>query len=180
MVLPSQLARVATVVVLAALALTACSPRNAAPTLEQPQTQAPTILEPKLAPGALVPLSPETAQAEATRLGDEIAKLIAPELVTSVSDQSQLVLADDDIAAYYVMYRIYQLDASVDVATLAETIAAVIAQSGWVEQGKTTEDGVTIIALAGGTEEQPWFMFVQGQVGAEGPALSISLGGPDL
>lgn len=165
---------------LAAIAVTACAPRNSMPAPEPTQAQATAYLNPELAPRLLDPLSLETEEAEATRVADAIAELIDVATVVAVSDESQLVPADDDIAAYYATNRLYLLDASVDVATLAETIGAVLGKSGWTAQDEADEDGVTIVALAGGTEEQPWFLFVEGVTTDDGPAIKILLAGPDL
>lgn len=174
----SQIARATVALSLAALALTACTSTTPTPTVEQTQT---TYLNPELVPRALEPLSEATATGEATRLADALAALIDASTVVAVTDESQLVAADDDIAAYYVAFRTYTLDPSVDPQTLAEALGAVLAQSGWTEHGTSNEDGVLIVALAAGTDEQPWFMFVQGETAVEGqPALSIQIAGPDL
>ena len=176
--LSPRIARAAGALSLAAVALTACTSAAPVPTVEQTQT---AYLNPGLAPGALVPVSEETSTAEATRIADALAALINASTVVAVTDQSQLVPADEDIAAYYVAFRTYLLDPSVDPQTLAEALGAVLAQSGWTEHGTTNEDGVLIVALSGGTDEQPWFMFVQGETAVEGqPALSIQIAGPDL
>ena len=174
----SRFARATAVLSFAALALTACTSSTPTPTVEQTQT---AYLNPELAPGTLEPLSEETATGEATRLADAIAALIDASTVVAVTDESQLIAADDDIAAYYIAYRTYVLEPSVDPQTLAEALGAVLAQSGWIEHATTNEDGVLIVALAGGTDAQPWFMFVQGETAVEGqPAVSIQIAGPDL
>lgn len=178
--LASQIVRAVVAASLVTLALAACTESASAPLAQQ--TVAPAApLNPELVPVTLVPLSEETETAEATRIADALAALIDPSTVVAVTDESQLLAADDDISAYYVAFRTYTLDPSVDPQTLAEALGAVLAQSGWTEHGTTSEDGVLVVALAGGTAEQPWFMFVQGETAVEGqPALSIQLAGPDL
>ena len=176
----SRIARATAALSLAALALTACTSTTPTPTVEQTQTQT-TYLNPELAPRALEPLSEATVTGEATRLADALAALIDVSTVVAVTDESQLIAADDDIAAYYVAFRTYTLDPSADLQTLAEALGAVLAHSGWTKHGTSNEDGVLIVRLTGGTDEQPWFMFVQGETAVEGqPALSIQIAGPDL
>ena len=84
--LSSRTARATVVLALAALALTACTSTAPMPTVDQTQT---TYLNPELAPGTLVPVSEETATAEATRLADALAALIDPSTVVAVTDESQ-------------------------------------------------------------------------------------------
>lgn len=163
---------------LSAFALSGCTADTPAPTTEQ---SASALLSPELAPQTLAGVDEPSATAESTRLADEIAGLIDPATVVSVLDESRLVPSDDDMAAYYVAYRTYVLVESVDPLTLADTIAAVLVQSGWTTSGTSEEGDLHIVALAGGTEEQPWFVFVQGDVTDGGrPAITIELASPDL
>ena len=163
---------------LSALALSGCTTGAPTPTTDASAT---ALLSPALAPKSLAAVDEAAATEEAIRLADEIAALIDPATVVSVLDQSQLIPVDDDMAAYYVAYRTYVLDASVDPLTLADTIAAVLAQSGWTASGTSEEGDLHIVALAAGTDPQSWFVFVQGDVTDAGrPAISIQLASPDL
>ena len=179
-----MLARTLAIAAVGLLALAGCT-ADAPPTTPMPtaSTTPPsaTILNPELVPQDSAVTTAESAQAETTRLADAIQALLDPATVLSVQDQSQLIPEQDDLLPYYAAYRLISLDPSVDPALLSETLSAVLVQSGWTRSETTGEVGHTVWALAGGSAEAPWFVFIDGDASVAGQSsLSFTIGSPDI
>ena len=146
-----------------------------------PPSGSDALLNPALAPLALDVVTAERASVEAKRIGDALQALIDPATILHVEDASQVAPAQDDLPAYYVVYRTISLDSSVDCLTLAETLATVLSQSGWVTEQSTNEDGIYLAALSGGTEAAPWFTLVGGDASKEGESvITFQIASPDI
>ena len=166
------------------LALAGCTPADTTPMpLPTPTlTAAPsTILNPDLVPMSLGVVTEENASAEGNRIADALEALIDPASIINVSDASQLAPAADDLPPYYVVYRTYTLDPSVDPLTLAPTIAAILLQSGWTSYDETNEGGQYLTALSGGQVDAPWFALVGGDASVEGQSvITFQIASPDV
>ena len=166
----------------AALALTGCASttETPAPTPSSTASSAP-ILNPDLTPLTPEVLTAETASAESVRLLDALQALIDPTTVVSSSDENLTVPAEDDVAAYHAVTRTIMLTDTVDALTLAETLSAVLEQSGWVSYDSATQDSIYVSTLVGGTNEVPWFIVVSGDASIAGQSrIAIQLASPDL
>lgn len=177
--MPSTRLAALALLLLAVTGCTAQAPDEPTPSESPSATQ--TILNPELVPQAPSPLTADSAATESTRLADAIQALVDPAMIVAVNDESQLVPADDDIASYYGFYRQLSLADSVDPLQLAETLSAVLHESGWTLGQETAEESVTVWPLSSGPEEAPWFLFIGGGADANGnPALTFTIGSPDI
>ncbi len=165
------------------LALTGCTTPAAETPMPAPTlSPAPAaVLNPDLVPMALGVVTEEKAAAEGNRLGDALEALIEPGSIVNVSDESQLAPAADDLPPYYVVYRTYTLDPAVDSLTLAQTIVAILLQSGWTSYDETNEGGQFLAALSGGAADAPWFALVGGDASVEGQSVvTFQIASPDV
>ena len=165
------------------LALAGCTTPAAETPMPTPTlTAAPsTVLNPDLVPMALGVVTEQNAAAEGNRIADALAALIEPTAIINVSDGSQLAPAADDLPPYYVVYRTYSLDPSVDALTLAQTIVAIQLQSGWTSYEETNESGQYLAALSGGPAEAPWFALVGGDASVAGQSvITFQIASPDI
>ena len=164
------------------VALAGCTATPEAPVPTPTLTAAPsTILNPDLVPMALGVITEQNAAAEGNRIADALAALIDPAAILNVSDGSQLAPAADDLPPYYVVYRTYSLDPSVDALTLAQTIVAIQLQSGWTSYDETNENGQYLAALSGGPTEAPWFALVGGDASVAGQSvITFQIASPDI
>jgi hypothetical protein len=170
-----------TLALIAVLALAGCTPTNslATPSLTPPASSE-DLLNPALAPHALDVVTEESARVEGTRIGDALQALIDPATIVHVEDASQVAPAQDDLPAYYVVYRTITLDPSVDCLTLAETLATVLSKSGWVTEQSTNEDGIFLAALSAGSDGT-WFTLVGGDASQEGQSVvTFQIASPDI
>ena len=173
--------RILALVGVLALALAGCAPADSLPTpsLTPPATSQ-DLLNPALAPLTLDVVTAESASVEGTRLGDALQALIDPATIVNVDDKSQVAPAQDDLPAYYVVFRTITLDPSVDCLTLAETLATVLGKSGWSLEQSSNEDGIYLAALAGGSESS-WFTLLGGDASKEGQSvLTFQIASPDI
>jgi len=170
-----------TLAVIVVLALAGCAPTNSLPTPSlTPPAASEDLLNPALQPHPLDVVTTEAASAEGTRLGDALQELIDPAMILHVDDKSQVAPAQDDLPAYYVVYRTISLDPSVDCLTLAETLATVLSKSGWSTEQSTNENGVYLAALAGGAEST-WFTLIGGDASVDGQSvLTFQIASPDI
>lgn len=178
---PLPVARLASLVVLLLL-VSGCSADNTpAPTDTPSVTQGP--LNPELVPQGPIPVTAESAAAEAVRLADAIQALVNPATIVAVNDEPRLIPADDDIASYYGYYRQLSLADSVDPVVLAETISAVLAQSGWTvgDKAEDPDTSLTVWPMSGGPADAPWFLALGGGIVTDGhPALTFTIASPDI
>lgn len=170
-----------TLALIAILALAGCAPANSLPTPSlTPLATSDELLNPALQPLTLDTVTAETASVEGTRIGDALQALIDPAMIVHVDDKSQVAPAQDEIPAYYVVFRTITLDPSVDCLTLAETLASVLGKSGWSLEQSSNEDGVYLAALAGGAEGT-WFTLLGGDASQEGQSvLTFQIASPDI
>lgn len=175
-----MLTRNLAVLALVALTLVGCTPDASVPTPSlTPAVEG--LLNPELVPRPLADRGSASATVEATRLADALQALIDSDTIINVDDKSQLAPAQDDLPAYYVAFRTYTLDPSIDPLVLAETLTGVLEQSGWIKEQSTTEGGIYVAALSGGTEDSPWFMLVGGDATVDGQSVvTIQLASPDI
>jgi hypothetical protein len=163
------------------LALAGCTPAAVTPTPTPSVTATPTILNPDLVPMALGVVTEQNAAVEGARIGDAFAALIDPASIVNVSDASQLAPAADDLPPYYVVYRTYTLDPSVDPLALAQTITAIAIKSGWTSYDATNENGQYLAALSGGPVEAPWFALIGGDASVTGQSVvTFQIASPDV
>lgn len=165
------------------LALAGCTPaaETPAPAPAPTTTVAPTPLNPELVPRALGSATAESAAAEGNRIGDALEALIEANQILNISDASQVAPAADDLAPYYVVYRTYSLDPSVDAIALAQSIAAIMLKSGWTSYEETTEGGQYLSAMSGGPVETPWFALLGGDSSVEGQSVvTFQIASPDI
>lgn len=178
MLSPRLLALVAVI----AVSLSGCTADAPPPTPSlTPPAESQELLNPELQPEALPVVTEATAQAEGARLADAVQALIDPATVLNVDDASQLAPAEDDLAAYWVVYRTLTLDISVDPLTLAETMTSVLDDSGWEVYESVNEGGTFVAALSGGPVETPWFALVGGDASVEGQSVfTLQIASPDI
>lgn len=137
-------------------------------------TSAPPLIQ------AVVPVVPDTldattAEAETVRLADAIQTLVTD--IVYVDDHSQLNEATDDTAAYYGVIRTITVDAATDPVVLAQSIAGVLAASGWTTDESTTDTGLSLDAL----DSSGWFLLLGGDATVEGQSVvTLQLASPDL
>ena len=180
-----MLARSLAVAAAAMLALAGCTseaPTPApVPTTTQSAAADTTILNPELSPQATSEITGDYAAAEGARLADAIQALIDPTIVLDTGEQSELVPVDDDIASYFGILRVVTVDPANDPIVLAETINAVLSQSGWSVSQTTNESGIYLSTLVAGPAEAPWVLFIEGNASVAGEAsVSFTLGSPDI
>ncbi len=126
-------------------------------------------------------MSADYAASEAVRLADGIQALIDPAIILDTGEQSELVPVDDDIASYFGILRVMTIDPANDPITLAETLNAVLSQSGWTVSQTSNESGIYLSTLVGGPAEAPWVLFIEGNASVAGEAsVSFTLGSPDI
>jgi hypothetical protein len=166
-------------VAIIALSLVGCTATDAPPT---PSLTPPAaLLNPELQPLALSAVTAETTRVEGTRIGDALQALIDPALILNVDDKSQVVPVDDDLPAYYAVFRTISFDTSVDCLALAETLATVLGQSGWVIEQSTNQDGIYVAAISGGTADAPWFILLGGDASqVDQSVVTVQIASPDI
>lgn len=166
------------------LALTACGgTAEPVPTPTPTPTQAVNTekADPDVVPVVLEAITADSVTAEGTRVADALATHLDAAVVTSIDDQSQMVPADGNTAAYYAAFRYYYVTAETDPAVLAQKLANVLEASGWSVYGTTNEGGVFIAALAIDAGADSWIGIVQSDATIDGkPTVAIQLASPDL
>ena len=178
-----MLARSLAIAAVALLALAGCTP-EASTSAPVPTSTAPTnttILNPELAPQSVAAVTADFATAEGARLADAIQALIDPAIVVDTGGQSELVPVDDDIASYFGILRVVTVDPANDPIVLAETVNAVLTQSGWTVSQTTNDSGIYLSTLVAGPAEAPWVLFIEGNASVPGEAsVTFTLGSPDI
>lgn len=169
------------VVVLALAGCTSTPPTPAPVPTATASSVAPAVLEPDVVPVALEVVTAETAAAEGNRIADALEQIIGADSILNVSDASQLAPAADDLPPYYVVYRTYTLDPSVDPIALAQTITAIMLQSTWTSYDETNQGGQYLSALSGGPTETPWFTLIGGDASVAGQSVvTFQIASPDV
>ena len=178
-----MLARSLAIAAVALLALAGCTSESSAPA-PVPTSTTPrnaTILNPDLAPQPVDVVTADYATAEGTRLADAIQALVDPAIVVDTGEQSELVPADDDIASYFGILRAVTVDPANDPIVLAQTVNAVLTQSGWTVSQTSNESGIYLSTLVAGPAEAPWVLFIEGNSSVPGEAsVTFTLGSPDI
>jgi len=176
-----MLARTLTAAVVALLALAGCATETPTPVPVPTTTPSASILNPELVPQAISAVTADYAAAEGVRLADAIQALIDPAIVLDTGEQSDTVPADDDVSSYFGILRVITVDPTNDPIVLAQTLNAVLAQSGWSVSQTTNESGVYLSTLVAGPAEAPWVLFIEGNASVAGEAsVSFTLGSPDI
>lgn len=180
-----MLARTLAVSAAALLALAGCTSEASTPapvpTTTQSAAPSETILNPELAPQVVSAVTADYATTEGVRLADAIQALIDPAIVLDTGEQSQTVPADDDISSYFGILRVITVDPANDPIVLAQTLNAVLSQSGWSVSQTTNESGIYLSTLVAGPAEAPWVLFIEGNASVAGEAsVSFTLGSPDI
>ena len=175
-----MLARTLAIATVALLALAGCTTETPTPAPVPTTTPSATILNPDLVPQALPLITEETVSVEASRLADALQALVGDELVTGAADEAQVFPSADDLPPYYGLQRVLTIDPSYDNVTLAQTLTAVLEQSGWTLYQASDEGGVSLAALSGGPVDTPWFLILEGKVLDGVSTITFSLASPDL
>jgi hypothetical protein len=162
------------------LVLTGCT--TASPKKSATPTPTPTIADTALRPVYTPPLTQATAKTETERLADAIDDLILPTSLVYVDDHSLLIAASGKTPAAWGVLRTITLTPSTDPSQVAESLVAVLEQSGWVLLHNTTDSGTEVIALASGTKTKTsWYVLVSGDASTAGQSVvTVQLESPGL
>lgn len=169
---------VAVLVLVVSLAGCSAAPKPApAPATSAPATSAPAAQSGGLLPAVGPIVTAETASAEGTRLAESLQTLI--DGIVNVNDNSQLVPADAETAAYYAVYRTLSLETAADPLIMGAQLTTVLQDSGWQLYETTNLDGQYLAALSSG--ETGWFALIGGDASVEGQSVvTFQIASPDI